>query len=252
MKKTMFLSLVLVMTLGAMGIGYAAWTDQVTINGTVKTGTVCFEASNPTATYVYKDVAGDDPGADDETLITNVPEDPSDVNLDDDILVSSATAAISGKTVTLTFKNLFPIELPIGVGPDPLLAFAAALNPTLWGAFDDISTIEGEYIAPYVADFDVCNCGTIPIKVWTAGIVIAIGGNADFGYGVLAYNAAGQVVDPNSYQLEPGECLHMVFWMALNEVDRGGVGPDIDNQGLTGSITGTLMAMQWNEEPAGF
>jgi len=40
MKKIGLLLLALVIALGALGVGYAKWTDTVTINGTVNTGTL--------------------------------------------------------------------------------------------------------------------------------------------------------------------------------------------------------------------
>jgi hypothetical protein len=43
MKKFGLLSLALVLVMGSLGIGYAAWTDTIFINGTVNTGSVCVE-----------------------------------------------------------------------------------------------------------------------------------------------------------------------------------------------------------------
>ncbi|MFO7995917.1 MAG: hypothetical protein R6U93_02020 [Dehalococcoidia bacterium] len=40
MKRIGLLSLALVLALGALGVGYAAWTEQVTIEGTVDTGSL--------------------------------------------------------------------------------------------------------------------------------------------------------------------------------------------------------------------
>jgi hypothetical protein len=112
-------------------------------------------------------------------------------------------------------------------------------------------SLEGEYVAPYVADFDVCNCGTIPVKVWVANIVIALsGGNDHIEYGVMAITEDGEIVDPYAYQLEPDDCLHIVIWIVLDEADRGySASPDAPNMGVTGTITGSIEVMQWNEEP---
>jgi len=41
MKKIGLLIMVLIVALGALGIGYAAWTDEINITGNVKTGSVC-------------------------------------------------------------------------------------------------------------------------------------------------------------------------------------------------------------------
>ncbi|MFO7995916.1 MAG: SipW-dependent-type signal peptide-containing protein [Dehalococcoidia bacterium] len=54
MKKLGLLSLALVLALGALGIGYAAWTDQVTIEGTVTTGTLSLQAIAYSGTQVFK------------------------------------------------------------------------------------------------------------------------------------------------------------------------------------------------------
>jgi len=43
MKKIGLLCLALVLALGALGVGYALWWDEVTIEGTVQTGTVSIE-----------------------------------------------------------------------------------------------------------------------------------------------------------------------------------------------------------------
>ena len=43
MKKIGLLSLALVLALGSLGVGYAAWTDTIYIDGSVSTGSVCWE-----------------------------------------------------------------------------------------------------------------------------------------------------------------------------------------------------------------
>ena len=43
MKKLGMISIALVLAIGALGIGYAAWTDEVTISGSVNTGAVCID-----------------------------------------------------------------------------------------------------------------------------------------------------------------------------------------------------------------
>jgi hypothetical protein len=50
MKKIGLLSLALVLALGALGIGYAAWTDNIFISGTVETGSVCCHYVEPAFT----------------------------------------------------------------------------------------------------------------------------------------------------------------------------------------------------------
>jgi len=43
MKKILFIAMALVIALGGLGIGYARWTDTVTISGPITTGSVCLE-----------------------------------------------------------------------------------------------------------------------------------------------------------------------------------------------------------------
>jgi len=47
MKKIGLLMLALVMALGALGIGYAKWSDTVTITGNVNSGSVCWTFTDP-------------------------------------------------------------------------------------------------------------------------------------------------------------------------------------------------------------
>jgi len=42
-KKMILLTTVLVLALGSLGVAYAAWTDEITISGSVDTGSLCWE-----------------------------------------------------------------------------------------------------------------------------------------------------------------------------------------------------------------
>ena len=54
MRKIGLLSLALVLALGTLGIAYAAWTDEVTIQGTVNTGSVDLNVVDYSGTWVVK------------------------------------------------------------------------------------------------------------------------------------------------------------------------------------------------------
>ena len=43
MKKIGLICSILVLALGALGVGYAAWTDTVNVTGDMTTGSVCWE-----------------------------------------------------------------------------------------------------------------------------------------------------------------------------------------------------------------
>lgn len=46
MRKIGVICLSLLLALGLLGVGYAAWTDEIFIDGTVETGTLCVEFGN--------------------------------------------------------------------------------------------------------------------------------------------------------------------------------------------------------------
>jgi predicted ribosomally synthesized peptide with SipW-like signal peptide len=112
MKKIGLLCLALVLALGALGVGYAAWTDQITINGTVNTGSLDINPVYFSGTEVWKDVENstavnyfwvkDEAGA-------LVWENMTQPTAPDYFLVASAGASYAGDdTVTMTYTNLFP------------------------------------------------------------------------------------------------------------------------------------------------
>ena len=104
MKRIGLICMALVLALGALGVGYALWWDEVTIEGTVQTGSVAISINATSETYVYKNVTS---GA---IIMSPVP-------LQDLLLVASATTADTStdteKKVTMTFDNIFPTEEPI-------------------------------------------------------------------------------------------------------------------------------------------
>ena len=59
MRKIGILALALVMAIGALGVGYAAWTDTIYINGTVNTGSVDLNVTELSSTEIWKDLETD-------------------------------------------------------------------------------------------------------------------------------------------------------------------------------------------------
>ena len=106
MKRIGLICMALVLALGALGVGYALWWDEVTIEGTVQTGSVAISINATSETYVYKNVTS---GA---MVMSGVPLAGADL-----MPVASATAADTStateKKVTMTFTNIFPTEEPI-------------------------------------------------------------------------------------------------------------------------------------------
>jgi predicted ribosomally synthesized peptide with SipW-like signal peptide len=105
MKKIGLICLTLVIALGALGIGYAAWTDTVTMSGTVNTGTVDIVVEGYSGMWVYKDL-------DDDSLYTSYDElTPEEMLAGNYIYVASAFAeeGAADDTIEVTFDNIFPL-----------------------------------------------------------------------------------------------------------------------------------------------
>ena len=119
MKKIGLLSLALVLALGALGVGYAAWTDTITIEGTVNTGSVDLQVVELSSTLIYKvpDAPGEivvvkqkenlrDLGGGIGWHIVNVPPIP-----DNGILVAQAkTTSPEDDEIVITVDNAFPCQ----------------------------------------------------------------------------------------------------------------------------------------------
>lgn len=104
MKKIGLVVLALMLALGALGVGYARWSDTITISGTVNTGSVNINVVQYSGTDIYK--------MPDDSLFrihwyTARPEPP-----EGGLLVSSAVAqpGTEDDTVVVTFDNVFPCQ----------------------------------------------------------------------------------------------------------------------------------------------
>jgi len=112
MKKIAVLALVLVLCLAAVGIGYAKWTDSLTITGKVTTGYLGVQFVDASGTWVYKDV---DMG----TMVIQKgwgQADPQGIPEGEDwVLYASGQVTLSkdGKTADVVWDNLFPTCQPV-------------------------------------------------------------------------------------------------------------------------------------------
>jgi hypothetical protein len=138
MKKIGLLCLALVLALGTLGVAYAMWWDEVTIEGTVNTGSVEISIEGLSETYVYKNVTSR------EMVMSYEPLVGADL-----LLVASATAedvsqAGGPKKVQMTFTNIFPTCEPIAA--DVLLHYTGSVPAHVVLLEDDV---DGS-IAPYL------------------------------------------------------------------------------------------------------
>jgi len=227
MKKIGLLLLALVVALGALGVGYAMWSDTITIDGTVNTGTVDINVTGYSATYVYKTMP------DHGCVVSDVPLKDTD-NIDY-TLVSYAVAAqtLDGTgapvddAVTLTYDNLFP------------------------GAC-------------YCADFTGVYAGTIPVHIyadidsdnpWLAALYEA-------GYVGIKYKVNNEEYIGSVVQLHEGDTFWVELCIRIPQDDNKDLDAILSQYGIThdgegttqdwlqgqsGSFEATIVAYQWNE-----
>jgi hypothetical protein len=101
MRKIGFICLAVVLAMGALGVGYAMWWDEVKIEGTVNTGSVEISINATSDTYVYKNTTSGD-------MVMS----PVGICAADLMYVASATATDVSmgdeKKVAMVFNNIFP------------------------------------------------------------------------------------------------------------------------------------------------
>ena len=215
----------LVLALGALGVGFAAWTDTVTVNGTVTTGDVDITVEDYSGTYVWKT---DEPG---EIFVER--------GWMDDIGIAPPDAI-----------DAFPNPHPLGTaGIDPVAYATAGIGQ----AGDDTIFVDFVNMFPcidFTADFLLHYAGSIPVKVSMSNIEVLgppeLVENADIR---IEYFEADEFGNYN-----PGQPLDIAF-MQLHYCDYIVVAITIhldqvpDNMNQNGTITGTITVKQWNEVP---
>jgi len=219
MKRLGILFLVLVIALGGIGAAFAAWTDTVTISGTVNTGTVDIVIEATSGTEVYKDLR------DDSMVACYYREDHGvkTYNLDlgplpppGGLLVAWADGDITGDdAMSFEFQNIFPTE--------NFTFFVDALF---------------QYV------------GTVPAKInsiTTSNVVDPDGilDELDIQTVALRWDHDNQV--PLSETVDIGTQLHQGdwVWVVLGIL----VPQDNDLMGKSASGTITIELIQWNEGP---
>jgi hypothetical protein len=217
MKKIGLLCLALVLALGALGVGYSAWTDVITINGSVSTGSACLciaESGLLAPASSDKCIAG---------------------NLDVNGLGSSCGP---------------PIVLGTGQPSEPK---DVACTTVTWVDCNTLSIVVTNGYPYYAAsvDFNVCNCGTVPLRIWRVEIADDYGHVSTF-YGVNPSTVCLNLDNVDGYdmilawgdswgnQLEKDECADLSLGFVLLQ-------PLPQNQTDTLHFTITLTAIQWDE-----
>jgi hypothetical protein len=217
MKKIGLLCLALVLALGALGIGYASWTDTIFIDGSVTTGEVCMEF---TSCNMADEIPPTNPGGDADVIPALADYTcrngfagpaPEFWRLDKNVSWGTQLISEDGKTLTVTLHNTYPCN------------------------FNSLS-------------FYVENCGTIPIRIdhilingqpFNSGVpYVQIDFNADteYDFEIQWGNNWGAQIEPE------GRSPEFSFWMhTLQPCPQG----QLDTLTFTIEIVG----VQWTGYP---
>jgi len=232
MKKIGLLALALVLALGALGVGYAAWTDTITIKGTVNTGNVDIVVENYSGMWMWKL-----PGYTPDYILTTDPnyQPPKQIPPNPApwcVAYSCAAQTSAGATpapvddsVTVTFDNLFPL-------------------------------MDGGRVIPWEADFECHYVGSIPVKVMLDPIVIKADAGSDLSG--LTTNISGFIMrngesvwTPITNEVLEGTQLHYCdrvrFVIEILVPQHATEAENEPNMGQSGTITGQIKVIQWNE-----
>jgi hypothetical protein len=208
MKKIGLLCMALVLALGMLGVGYALWKDEVTIEGTVNTGTVEIDIIELSETYVYKNIT---PNAAEPLVKSNVPLVSGDL-----LLVASATADIVStdpKEIEMTFTNIFPTPTAGPIKADVMLHYNGTVPAHV--------VLETDYIDPLLEPY--------LIETWELS------------------KDDRQTWEPiEDWEIQLHQCYYIWFNVSLNATKLQEDGKDAQGlQDLT--FTKTIVVHQWNE-----
>ena len=219
MKKIGLLCLALVLALGTLGIGYAAWIDTIYIEGTVTTGSLCWEF---TACNMADEIPPDNPGGD-----ADVPEHLADYTCND---------GFAG-------QNFWRLDKNVGWGTQNISADGKTLTVTLNNAYPSYFNSLGFYVhncgsIPLTIDHGVLTYGTTEVILNQVGQYVPIDFNED---GV--YDFEIQWGDNWGLQREPCQTSPEIsFWMHVLQ-------PCPPSQLDTLTFNITLVAVQWDKYP---
>lgn len=201
-----------ILALAGIGAGYAAWTDTITIDGTVNTGNVQYTIKAYSETWAYKDLR--DP---DERIVyfDNEVLDPGNEGLYPVANAVACEGAADEHDVVMTFNNVFPL---VRLTADFIFHYDGSVPVKISEmSFEPIGT--GYNFEPYLKyEAHPATWNEIE-KVWDINYAI------DVGLG---------------YQLH--WCDHV--WVGVTLYVYNNIA---EMQDETGSFGGTIELIQWNE-----
>ena len=227
--------LISLMALAGAGVGYAAWFDTITVTGTVNTGSVGWDITGYSCTFVWKIH-----GLNDYTDWGN------------EIYVDYASLTEADSQVYV--QNVYPsytIEL---------ISFATAAQ-TMSGdplyADDDSVTVVFDNLFPCIyfeADFTIKYTGSVPGKINAIDFDLGSWDDALTPYVTVTVNEVAFITNGIfnpvyglGYQLHEGEEIHVVIMIHIPQTYANEDMTE-DLMSITGSnFDVTVEVIQWNE-----
>jgi len=240
LKRIGVLAFAMVIALGAMGVGYAAWTDSVYLEGTVYTGSLDINIIGCSSTFVYKT-------PEDEIEIYYVTEQDQPTPLPGILVAWAETEFVNGNddpdTATINFGGLFPE-----------VDFQADLQLQYFGTIPAKVEIAEIFPANDDADPDKDTKDAILAALWTLGEATK-GDTTRYGAwvdGELTHFPSGpteKINDPLGLQLHEQDTVHVTLHVCLPQNPPAGFGyTKEDLMNLTNlKFTGNITVIQWNE-----
>ena len=227
MKRIALISLALVLALGALGLGYAHWSDTIFITGTVNTGSLDLVVEALCGTEVYKDLENDE-------LVychwyNNLP-DTTKIYYNDDIsssppangllvgyveVTQDLAADPTGDTLVMEFTNLFPLE--------------GYMYPLGWGN--------------WIGNCRIHATGTVPMHVKVTSEVTGIPEAWVEIYFYPFFEPYGLFTPEEFDGIQLHHCDSFEVWVMVS------VPKEDAAMSQSGTITLTIEGIQWNEYP---
>lgn len=219
MKKIGLLCLALVLALGALGIGYAGWYDDVTIWADVQTGSLNLEVVRVNGDDVYKNLDTGELVYDHwiYDFRDGAYVDPKLPASDDLLLIANSDSVlVEDDFVRFYFNNLFPIDT-LGWG-----GFVASVMLHAQGTVPMHLIVDGPYFG-----------GALPPEWVTFGWALYEDGIS------IASGTSWRELD--GIQLH--HCMELSLWMIVT------VPQEQESMNVGGTCDFYFTGMQWNEYP---
>ena len=230
LKRIGVLALALVIALGALGVSYTFWTEELYIDGTVYLGTLDIDINGVSSTFAYKVPGAPDTGYGPETVVHYVYGETDPFPPAGGTLVASAitvaNAIPDADMATMTLTGLFP---EIDFWADVELEYLGSIPAKVSVAEIYANDVSDTTLAALWQRGKDTKDDPIRYGAWIDGEISTDNG--------ISWTT---VDDPLGLQLEQFDLVHVTLHIRLPEDAQF---QNINNLGFTGIVT----VIQWNE-----